>query len=51
MAAGAEPGLQILGREDVAPIDLAPAPEDDAHMLLLKRAAGFGEVRCVAPVG
>ena len=55
MAAGAEPGLQILGREDVAPedvppIDLAPAPEDDAHMLLLKRAAGFGEVRCVAPV-
>ena len=50
MAAGAEPSLQILGREDVAPIDLAPAPEDDAHMLLLKRAAGFGEVRCVAPV-
>ncbi|KAH8053316.1 hypothetical protein JL722_9540 [Aureococcus anophagefferens] len=44
MAAGAEPSLQILGREDVAPIDLAPAPEDDAHMLLLKRAAGFGEV-------
>ena len=55
MAAGAEPNLQILGREDVAPedvapIDLAPAPEDDAHMLLLKRAAGFGKVRCVAPV-
>lgn len=50
MAASAEPSLQILGREDVAPIDLAPAPEDDAHMLLLKRAAGFGDVRCVAPV-
>ena len=50
MAAGAEPSLQILGREDVPPIDLAPAPEDDAHMLLLKRAAGFGDVRCVAPV-